>query len=147
MGEFDDIRITDRALELSEIAAYSQTHTVDEVRSRYYQDEPLGDDRGNLLVTEVGKGLTPADPNPEPPPAPIIMQPAQGTARRRQSGQDTEDAADAAEPGDDAEDMQEEMQHGDMGQMQAEGRQRQRQAEVKSPAPLAYAIRATRPTR
>lgn len=132
VGEFDDIRITDRALELSEIAAYSQTHTVDEVRSRYYQDEPLGDDRGNLLVTEVGKGLTPADPNPEPPPAPIIMQPAQGTQDAANQEQDTEDAADAAEPGDDAEDMQEEMQHGDMGQMQAEGRQGQRQAEVKA---------------
>jgi hypothetical protein len=62
VGEFEDIRVTDKQMELSEIAAYSQTHTVDEVRARYYQDEPLGDDRGNLLVTEIGKGLTPADP-------------------------------------------------------------------------------------
>ena len=135
VGEFEDIRVTDKQLELAEISAYSQTHTVDEVRARYYQDEPLGDDRGNLLVTEVGKGLTPADPNPEPPPAPIIMQPArQDTANQDTNDtEDAEDAADAAEPGDDAEDMQEGMNDGDMGQMQAEGRrQRQRQAEVKA---------------
>jgi len=59
VGAFDDIRITDKELELSEIAAYSQTHTVDEVRQKYYQDAPLEDGRGVLLVTEVGKGITP----------------------------------------------------------------------------------------
>jgi SPP1 gp7 family putative phage head morphogenesis protein len=140
VGEFEDIRVTDKQMELSEIAAYSQTHTVDEVRARYYQDDPLGDDRGNLLVTEVGKGLTPADPetaelakeaqrkaleDPQPDPA----------ASQQQDAQDTEDAADANQPGDDMEDAQEDMQHGDMGQMQAEG-QRQgetgRQQEVKA---------------
>ena len=58
VGEFDDIRITDKQMELSEIAAYSQTHTVDEVRQKYYQSDALGDGRGTLLVSEVGKGLT-----------------------------------------------------------------------------------------
>ena len=124
VGEFEDIRVTDKQLELAEISAYSQTHTVDEVRSKYYQDDPLGDDRGNLLVTEVGKGLTPADPNPEPPPAPVIMAPA--------AGQQQEDEGST---GDDSEDMQEDMPHDNMGQMQAEGRQQGetgRQQEVKA---------------
>jgi len=131
VGEFDDIRVTDKQMELSEIAAYSQTHTVDEVRARYYQDEPLGDDRGNLLVPEIGKGLTPADPDPEPPPAPIIM----GQSGQMPPAADTEDAADQGEPGDDSEDAQEDTPHGDMGQMQAQGgRQGEtgRQQEVKA---------------
>jgi HK97 family phage portal protein len=126
VGEFEDIRVTDKQMELSEIAAYSQTHTVDEVRARYYQDDPLGDDRGNLLVPEIGKGLTPADPNPEPPPAPIIMgQPGQMVpAKPDQTQQDQADQEDT----NDAQDMP------DMGQMQAEGRQGEtgRQQEVKA---------------
>jgi hypothetical protein len=64
VGEFADIRVTDKQLELAEIAAFGQTHTVDEVRAKYYRSKPIGDDRGNLLVIEVGKGLTPADPDP-----------------------------------------------------------------------------------
>ena len=90
VGEFDDIRVTDKQMELSEIAAYSQTHTVDEVRAKYYGDDELGDERGNLLVTEVGKGLTPADPEAqalsmeaqrkvlETPTQPTPLQQAQG---------------------------------------------------------------------
>jgi len=131
VGEFEDIRVTDKQLELAEISAYSQTHTVDEVRSRYYQDEPLGDDRGNLLVTEVGKGLTPADPE-----AQEIGKELQRRALEapQQQEQDTEDAADESEPGDDNEDAQEETSHDNMGQMQAEGRQGEtgRQQEVKA---------------
>lgn len=65
VGEFADIRTTDKQLELAEISTYGQTHTVDEVRVKYYQSKPIGDDRGNLLVAEVGKGLTPADPDAE----------------------------------------------------------------------------------
>ncbi len=69
VGEFDDIRITDKQLELTEIAAYGQTHTVDEVRVKYYQSGPIGDERGVLLVSEVGKGLTPAGQQDEAGPA------------------------------------------------------------------------------
>ena len=54
VGEFEDIRVTDKQMELSEIAAYSQTHTIDEVRAKYYQDDPLNDGRGLLLA---GRGL------------------------------------------------------------------------------------------
>jgi hypothetical protein len=92
VGEFDDIRVTDKQLELAEIAAFGQTHTVDEVRAKYYGDVPLGDDRGNLLVTEVGKGLTPADPDPEPPP--MLMPP---NAQQAQAEPDDDEADDDAQ--------------------------------------------------
>jgi SPP1 gp7 family putative phage head morphogenesis protein len=124
VGEFDDIRVTDKQMELAEIAAYSQTHTVDEVRAKYYGDEELGDDRGNLLVTEVGKGLTPADPNPEPPPAPIMLPPNSPAAAPNAASQ----PAQPEEPDDD------DMEDMPNGEMQAEGQrgQGERQAEVKA---------------
>lgn len=56
LGEFDDPRIVDRAMELEEQTQYGMVHTVDEVRDKYYQDKPLPDERGLLLVPEVGKG-------------------------------------------------------------------------------------------
>lgn len=97
IGEFDDIRPTDRQLELAEIGAYGQTHTVDEVRAKFYGDKPLGDDRGNLLVTEVGKGLTPADPDPEPPPMPTPPTMSQGAAATQPEPAD--DGANGDAPG------------------------------------------------
>ena len=106
-GEFTDIRVTDKQLELSEIAAYGQTHTVDEVRAKYYQSKPLGDDRGNLLVAEVGKGLTAADPNPPPPVAPPNMpeqaapqSDEQPAADKPAAAGDTDDTDDAGDAGD-----------------------------------------------
>lgn len=66
VGEFDDIRITDRAMQLSEQSAYAAVHTIDEVRERFYEAQPIGDDRGKLLVAEIGKGLT----NTNEPPSP-----------------------------------------------------------------------------
>ena len=131
IGEFEDIRVTDKQLELAEISAYSQTHTVDEVRSRYYQDEPLGDDRGNLLVTEVGKGLTPADPEAQEIGKELQRRALE--APQQQDAQQQEPQEDEGSTGDDSEDAQEETSHDNMGQMQAEGRQQgERQAEVKA---------------
>jgi HK97 family phage portal protein len=40
-AEFDDIRITDRALILSETAEYAKYHTPNEVRSKYYNSDPI----------------------------------------------------------------------------------------------------------
>lgn len=66
-AQFDDVRVADRQMALSEQSAFAQVHTVDEVRAKFYQAEPLGDERGKLLVVEVGKGLTRAT-EAEPPP-------------------------------------------------------------------------------
>jgi len=58
-GEFEDVRIPDRAIALQEQQAYGLVHTVDEVRAEFYQDKPLDDEeKGRLLVPEVGKGST-----------------------------------------------------------------------------------------
>jgi len=53
--EYEDIRISDRALELQEIAAYEKHHTIDEVREKYYMTTPIGDERGALLVAQVSQ--------------------------------------------------------------------------------------------
>lgn len=63
-AEFEDIRVTDRALALSEEAAYSTTHTVDEIRQKFHNDKPIGDARGKLFISQI----TPAsglEPEPE----------------------------------------------------------------------------------
>jgi hypothetical protein len=68
IGEFDDPRITDRQLELSEQQTYEHTHTVDEIRSEYYDEEELGDERGKLFPVEVGKSAAPSFSFGQPPP-------------------------------------------------------------------------------
>jgi HK97 family phage portal protein len=70
VGSFEDIRITDRAMALQEQAAFGAVATVDEVRQKFYQIDPLGDDRGKLLLLEVGKGLTRTEK--EAPPVQMI---------------------------------------------------------------------------
>jgi len=49
--EPEDIRITDQVLRMQEIEVYSKTHTVDEVREKYWQSDPLNDEIGELLVS------------------------------------------------------------------------------------------------
>jgi hypothetical protein len=73
---FDDPRKTDRALELQEQAEYARTHTIDEVRAKYYEDAPIGDERGKLLVAEIAPGGIPGVDVPEKP-APVIMPPGE----------------------------------------------------------------------
>ncbi|HOW77937.1 MAG TPA: phage portal protein [Verrucomicrobiota bacterium] len=68
VAQFDDIRITDRSLELAEQGEYARVHTVDEVRAKYYDDDPLGDDRGLLLPAQVG----PATGLPGQEPATVV---------------------------------------------------------------------------
>ena len=60
LGTFEDVRYKDKAQELQEQQAYERVHTIEEVRQKFYQDKPLGDDRDKLLPAEIGKGLTDA---------------------------------------------------------------------------------------
>lgn len=53
IGQFDDPRVVDRKLKLEEQTAYERSHTYEEVRKEYYQDEPFGDERDKLLVGEA----------------------------------------------------------------------------------------------
>lgn len=40
-GEFEDMRISNRILDLEEQAAYERSHTINEVRAEYYDEDPL----------------------------------------------------------------------------------------------------------
>ena len=94
---FDDPRKTDRALELAEQAEYSRTHTIDEVRERWYEDKPIGDERGKLLIVEISPGGMPGIdlPEKEIPPA---LAPFAG--QDNQPAEDDESADEAAAPED-----------------------------------------------
>lgn len=72
VGQFDSVERVDTQIELEEQDRYERTHTVDEVRKKYYQDAPIGDERGKLLPAEVGKGLTDARKPEDKPPPPVI---------------------------------------------------------------------------
>lgn len=79
LAEFDDIRVTDRMLEIAEMTEYAKTHTIDEVRAKYYGDDPVatitgldGDKRGLLFTAQINAS-TPIEDEPEPEPAPPVM--------------------------------------------------------------------------
>jgi hypothetical protein len=75
-GHFTDPRVVDRKLQLEEQSAFERTHTLEEVRQEYYQDDPLGDERDKLLVSQVkaeSGGIQ------KPPPSPFNNQPKQLT--------------------------------------------------------------------
>ena len=76
-GEFDDPRVVDRKLELSEQDEFGKVHTVDETRQQYYGDDPLGDERGKLLVVEVKAQGSPFGGSNANPPAQDTTQPAE----------------------------------------------------------------------
>ena len=59
--EPEDIRITDKVMLMQEMAEFSKTHTVDEVRTKYWQSDPLEDKAiGGKLVAAAQSGGAPA---------------------------------------------------------------------------------------
>lgn len=52
IGAFDDVRISDRGMQLAEQNAASQVQTVDELRQGFYSLPPLADGRGERLLSE-----------------------------------------------------------------------------------------------
>lgn len=103
-GEFEDIRITDRSMDLAEQSAFAQVHTIDEIRERFHKAKPLGDDRGKLLPAEVGKGMTDGRA-PEDKPAPVVAPPFGQAQPQQEEAQTQPDAVDT--PEDMADDMPE----------------------------------------
>lgn len=67
IGEFDDVRLSDRGMELAEQNAASQVLTIDEIRQQFWELDPLADDRGIRLLSEPAQQpeaeTTAADPN------------------------------------------------------------------------------------
>ena len=94
-GEFEDMRQTNRILDLQEQAEYEKTHTVNEIRSEYYNEGPLEldeevissmaekpastlDPRGFLFPVQIGPSTPgPKIETPKPAPAPAPTPPPQ----------------------------------------------------------------------
>ena len=53
IGQFEDIRVTDRKMELDEQTAYSKSHTIGEIREKFYGDPPLSDERDDLFPEQI----------------------------------------------------------------------------------------------
>lgn len=71
-AEFDDIRYVDRQLKIQEIDSYSKTHTYAEIRGKFYDDKPLGDERDSMLPIQLaGKAVAPEWELPEQKPADV----------------------------------------------------------------------------
>lgn len=125
LAEFDDIRVTDRAMELQEQRAYADVHTVDEVRQRFFDAEPLGDDRGKLLVAEIGRGITPTEAPQQPDMQSILAQLNRGdNAVDPQSHQDAQ--SDRHSPDNVANAPQNDAQSDNRQAMQAEKRREEK---------------------
>ncbi len=71
VGEFEDIRPSDRLLALQEQQAAERVHTVDEIRQKFYNEQPIGDERGTLLIVETNR-MSPQIEQPAPEP---MLQP------------------------------------------------------------------------
>jgi HK97 family phage portal protein len=100
IGMFDDIRTKERALELQEMAEYAKTHTIEEVRRKYYQDDPLGDERDRMLPAQItaNSGILTQEEKPKPAqtapePQQIIQIDEQSIDDRAQSEPDDDDMA------------------------------------------------------
>lgn len=81
VGAFEDVRRVDTMVELAEQEAYAKSHTIDEVREKYYGDGPLPPDARTLA-----QGPQPPAPQPAQPdalPAEAIVQAGKALDRRR----------------------------------------------------------------
>jgi hypothetical protein len=93
VGKFEDVRLADRDLELKEQDEYSKTHTIDEIREKYYGDDAMDDERGDLLPSQVtsSTGVQPEQPVIDPTTKPI--QTPDNTANQTTQDPNMNDAA------------------------------------------------------
>ena len=78
-AEFEDLRPRDRMLQIAERKVYWQVKIVDEAREELGL-EPLGDERGETLVSQIAKPTPPqfgGSPGGQPPPGAPQQQPPQ----------------------------------------------------------------------
>lgn len=97
IGEFEDVRVSDRAMELAEQQTAFKVMTIKEARERYYNLPPLGDDRDEAIV----EGEKAPSDNPTPPQlaaftgqTPPPAEPEQPEPEQPTPADDTEDEAD-----------------------------------------------------
>lgn len=86
IGRFEDIRVTDRQLELEEQKTYAETHTVEEIRERFYSDEPLGDERDKLIPSQLRADSGGVQDVENPPNLPGVYNPQQALPKPRSPG-------------------------------------------------------------
>lgn len=53
VGTFEDVRQVDKVVSLAEQLEYAKTHTVEEIREKWWSDGPLGDDRDKKFPAEI----------------------------------------------------------------------------------------------
>lgn len=90
IGYFEDVRFADKELKLREDEQFSKTHTIAEIREEIYGDPKLGDERDDLLPSQVnaqsgGIQKPPAPPveaNPSPEEKPTDMKPKEPKAEK-----------------------------------------------------------------
>jgi len=85
VGEFEDIRPSDRLLALQEQQAAERVHTVDEIRQKFYNEQPIGDERGALLVVETNRMSPQIE---QPAPEPMLQQPGNNAQANQNSQPD-----------------------------------------------------------
>src|SRR3990167_5178848 len=58
IGAFDDMRISNRILDLQEQTEFAKYHTVNEVRAEYYDEEPLYLDESQVKALAEERATT-----------------------------------------------------------------------------------------
>lgn len=67
LGHFEDVRVADKEMKLREEEQFSKTHTIAEIREEFYGDSKLGDERDDLLPSQIKA----ESGNIQPPPPPL----------------------------------------------------------------------------
>jgi phage portal protein BeeE len=97
LGRFEDVRINDKQLELAEQQQYAISHTIGEIREKYYGDDPLGDERDELLPAQVNTSSGGIQEPPKPPTPPQSQNPpAPDNAEQPDQEEQAEEDAQAA---------------------------------------------------
>jgi HK97 family phage portal protein len=90
VGAFEDVRGEDRELKIKEIETFAKFHPINEVRETYYNAEPIGDERGELLVAQI----KPESGGIQEPPMP--SKPVPGASKPETSKNPSKDDDDAS---------------------------------------------------
>jgi hypothetical protein len=74
MGVYDDPRVVDKKLKMDEQDRFERSHTIEEVRREYYEDDPIGDDRDKLFIAQI---KAESGDIQKPAPNPFTQQPSE----------------------------------------------------------------------
>lgn len=89
VGRFEDIRVTDKDMKLREQDKFELSHTLKEVREEIYGDDPLGDERDDMLISQINSAT--GKPVVEPPPAaPVVNNVAPDNKEAEVTQEETE---------------------------------------------------------